>query len=184
MRLFIALDLPDETRERLATLMNGLPGARWLPPENLHLTLRFVGEVDNRVGNDIHDMLMGIRVPAFELTLDGIGTFNEGRRLRSLWVGVQANEILIRLQAKVEQAVRRAGLPPEKRKFKPHVTLARFKADPPGDKLHAFLQANSLFRCAPLTVEKFVLFSSFLSHSGALYRPEESYPLEYVTAGL
>lgn len=177
MRLFIALSLPDTLRERLCGLCSGLPGARWVAPENLHLTLRFIGEVDGRDAEDIDAALSGIRFPRFPLTLAGVGEFGDGKRLRSVWVGVEANELLERLQAKVEQAVQRAGQPPEKRKFKPHVTLARFKSHP-GDKLQSYFTERSLFRCPPFEVQDFTLYSSFLAHEGAIYRPEAVYPLD------
>lgn len=182
MRLFIALSLPDEVRERLSQLGNGLPGARWVAPESLHLTLRFVGELEGPQAHDLDDMLSTIDLPEFELALRGLGTFDEGRRLRSLWVGVEPNEALQRLQSKVENAVQRAGLPAERRKFKPHVTLARFKETPPGQKLQHYLAAHGLFRCGPFPVEEFVLYSSFLAHTGALYQAEAVYPLERVAA--
>ncbi|SMF78154.1 2'-5' RNA ligase [Tistlia consotensis] len=182
MRLFIALSLPEEVRERLSLLAHGLPSARWVAPESLHLTLRFIGEVDGPQARDLDDMLSTIDLPEFELTLRGLGTFDEGRRLRSLWAGVEANEPLQRLQAKIESAAQRAGLPAERRKFKPHVTLARFKDNPPELKLQHYLAAHGLFRCGPFPVEDFVLFSSFLAHTGALYSPEAVYPLERVAA--
>lgn len=182
MRLFIALSLPDEVRDRLALLGHGLPNARWVAPESLHLTLRFVGDLEGPQAHDLDDMLSTIDLPEFELTLSGLGTFDEGRRLRSLWVGVEPSEPLQRLQAKVETAAQRAGLPAERRKFKPHVTLARFKDNPSELKLQHYLAANALFRCGPFPVEEFVLYSSFLAHTGALYAPEAVYPLERVPA--
>ena len=181
MRLFVALSLPDAIREDLSVLANGLPGARWVSPENMHLTLRFLGEVDGRDARDIDDALAAIRMPAFDLRIAGVGTFGEGRKLRALWAGVEANPVLTRLHDKVEQAVIRTGLPPEPRKFKPHVTLARFKANgatPPGAKLHKYLADHALFKCAPFPVECFTLYSSFLSSSGAIYTPEAEYPLD------
>lgn len=182
MRLFIALALPEEVRERLALLEEGLPNARWVAPESRHLTLRFVGEVDGPQAADLDDALSALDLPEFELTLRGLGTFDEGRRLRSLWVGVEPNEALQRLQAKVETAAQRAGLPPERRKFKPHVTLARFRENPAEHRLQHYLAAHGLFRCGPFPVEEFVLFSSLLAHSGAIYSPEAVYPLERVPA--
>ena len=185
MRLFVALDLPDEIRDNLAGLANGLPGARWLPPENLHLTLRFIGEVDGHDAHDIDEGLAAIRMPQFELKLSGVGIFGEGRKLRALWAGVEANPELTRLHDKIEQAVIRAGQPPESRRFKPHVSLARFKNNgtgPAPDKMQAYLSEHALFKCEPFVVEGFTLFSSFLSSSGAIYRPEADYPLEGVSA--
>lgn len=178
MRLFIAITVPDAARERLAALANGLPGARWVNEDNLHLTLRFLGELDGGEAADVDTALAQISVPGFALGLEGISHFGEGRKLRALWAGVQPNPALMRLQAKIEQAVIRAGQPPEKRKFKPHVTLARFKSNPGGDKLQAYLSAHALFRSEPFAVDSFTLYSSFLSSSGAIYRPEASYPLE------
>ncbi|MGD1880464.1 MAG: RNA 2',3'-cyclic phosphodiesterase [Kiloniellaceae bacterium] len=177
MRLFVALSLPDTVRERLCGLCSGLPGARWVAPESLHLTLRFIGEVDGGVAEDIDAALSGIHCPRFSLTLAGVGDFGDGRRLRSVWVGVEANEVLERLQAKVEQAVRRAGQPPEKRKFKPHVTLARFKSHP-GGRLEDYFAERALFRCPPFPVTGFTLYSSYLAHEGAIYSPEAVYPLD------
>lgn len=181
MRLFVAIALPEEHRRRLGALANGLPGAKWVSPENLHLTLRFLGELDGQQGGDIDMALEAIRSPAFDLTLEGVSHFGEGRKLRSLWAGVAANDALVRLHDKIEQTVIRAGLPPEGRKFKPHVTLARFKSNP-GAKLHDYMAEHSLFRAPPFRVEHFTLFSSFLSAGGAIYRPEAEYPLVQVAA--
>ena len=177
MRLFVALSLPETLRSRLCGLCNGLPGARWVAPDNLHLTLRFIGEVDGRDAEDIDAALSGIHFPRFALTLSGVGEFGDGRRLRSVWVGVEANEMLERLQSKVEQALQRAGQPPEKRKFKPHVTLARFKSHP-GGRLESYFAERSLFRCPPFEVTAFTLYSSYLAHEGAIHSPEADYPLE------
>ena len=177
MRLFVAITLPDAQRGRLANLANGLPGARWVKPENLHLTLRFLGALDGGRAADVDDALAGLRMPGFDLYLEGISHFGEGRNIRQLWAGVATNPALTRLHDKIEQAVIRAGLPPEPRKFKPHITLARFKSNP-GAKLGDYLAEYALFRAAPFPVEQFTLFSSFLSANGAIYRPEAEYALE------
>lgn len=176
MRLFVAIPLPDDLRSRLAGLSAGLPGARWVAPENLHLTLRFIGEVGGHEADDIDAALSGIRCQSFALSLAGVGQFGDRRNLRSLWVGVEANEVLSRLQAKIEQALQRAGQPPEKRKFKPHVTLARFKSHP-GARLESYLADHGLFRAAPFDVTSFTLYSSYLAQEGAIYSPEAVYPL-------
>ncbi len=181
MRLFVAISLPEDVRMRLSGLANGLPGARWVKPENLHLTLRFLGELDNAAAADVDDALAGIRSPGFDLTLDGLGHFGEGRKLRALWVGVDANPELMRLQEKIEQALIRAGLPAENRKFRPHVTLARFKSNP-GVRLRDYLAEHSLVRAGPLAVESFELYSSFRSAEGAIHQVEASYPLDFAAA--
>lgn len=177
MRLFVAIALPDSLRGQLSGLCNGLPGARWVAPENLHLTLRFIGEVEGHDAEDIDAALSGVRWPRFPLTLSGVGDFGDERRLRSVWVGVEPSDMLERLQGKVEQAVQRAGQPPEKRKFKPHVTLARFKSHP-GDRLQRYFAERSLFRAPPFEVTGFTLYSSYLAHEGAIYSPEAVYPLD------
>ena len=176
MRLFVALSLPPEVRGALSQLTNGLPGARWVPAENLHLTLRFLGELDRIAATDVDDALSGISAPGFDLALGGLGHFGEGRKLRSLWVGVDANPALMRLQDKIEQAVIRVGLDPEPRKFKAHVTLARFKRSP-GARLPAYLAEHNLVRAGPFPVESFGLYSSYSSGEGPHYELEASYPL-------
>ncbi len=177
MRLFVALTLPETVQQSLSGLANGLPGARWVRAENLHLTLRFLGEVNNVTAADVDDALAKLHSPGFEMSLNGIGHFGEGRKLRALWVGVDANADLMRLQEKIEQALIRVGLPPEARKFKPHITLARFKSNP-GARLQTYLTAHNLWRAGPIAMESFELYSSFTSANGAIYRVEASYPLE------
>ena len=177
MRLFIAIALPDTVKERLSTLQRGLKEARWISSENLHLTLRFLGEMDGREAGDVDAALTTLRSDSFSLTLAGIDHFGDGRKIRALWTGVVEAEPVMRLQAKVERIVQLAGRAPEARKFKPHVTLARFKKSP-GDALADYLQRNALFRCESFPVTEVVLFSSLLTREGSLYRPEARYPLD------
>lgn len=176
LRLFVALSLTAEIRQRLAGLSGGVPGARWTEPDNLHLTLRFIGEVPEDVAVDIDAALAELRTPAFELTLDGVGVFGTGRRARVLWAGVERNEALGHLQAKVESAVVRCGLPAEERKFSPHVTLARLK-DPPADRVGRFLSDRGLFRAGPMPVERVTLYRSRPGNGGPVYEPLRDYPL-------
>jgi 2'-5' RNA ligase len=175
IRLFVALQLPEAVREQLVALEGGVPGARWASEEQMHLTLRFIGEVDGNVANDIDDALAGIRAPAFTLELAGVGEFG-GKTPRALWAGVRSNEALLHLQRKVETALQRIGLPPESRKFSAHVTLARMKGAPQ-EKIVQFLTHHALFASEPFPVSDFVLFSSQLSHGGSIYHPERIYPL-------
>ncbi|HKY93995.1 MAG TPA: RNA 2',3'-cyclic phosphodiesterase [Kiloniellales bacterium] len=178
MRLFVALKLPDEIRDRLGDLEQPLPGARWVPPDNFHLTLRFIGEVDGGLAHDIDTALMGIDGRGFELRLAGLGHFGEGQKTRSLYAAVAPTEPLSRLQQKVDQALQRLGLAPEGRKFKPHVTLARFRSGAASmPHLERFLVANALFRAGPFPVTDFSLFQSFTSGEGSIYREEAVYPL-------
>ncbi len=176
MRLFLAIALPQDQSACLMDLQCGLQGARWLPPENLHLTLCFLGETEPRQAQDLDAALTALRAPRFSLTLSGLGVFGTASKLRSLWAGVEPSNALTRLQAKTERAARGAGLPLAKKKFRPHVTLARFKGRP-GARHYDFISRHALFRTAPFTVEDIVLFSSILAQSGATYRAEARYPL-------
>jgi 2'-5' RNA ligase len=175
LRLFVALPLPETVRENLAGIAGGLPGARWVDPDRLHLTLRFIGEVDGAMADDIADSLHAIRMPELELQLRGLGTFGDKRGATTLWAGVRPNEGLVRLRNKVEHALTRIGLEPERRKFHPHITLARLAGDAP---LLRFLQLRGDYLGEPFRVHEFILYSSFLGHgSGALYREEAVFPL-------
>lgn len=176
IRLFVGLELSEDMRQRLASLCSGVPGARWVDPENFHLTVRFIGDVDEGRFEDIHMALARIQAPAFDLTLEGISTFGKAKTPHTLWVGVQRNEALNTLHAKVDRTLVTTGFEPEGRKYSPHVTLARLKEATP-IRLGTFVSANALFRAGPARIDRFVLFSSFLSRSGAIYEPEAHYSL-------
>jgi RNA 2',3'-cyclic 3'-phosphodiesterase len=175
LRLFTAIEIPEALRTRLTFLQGGVPGAKWQPVENLHLTLRFIGEVDEPTAADIDQMLSGLQEKAFDLTLRGVGEFG-GRDPHALWAGVAASPALLHLVAKIESALQRMGLPAETRKYAPHVTLARLR-DAPVVKVRDFLAANAAFDSGPFPVREFSLFSSFQTPRGSLYRVEQSYPL-------
>ncbi|MBW4093808.1 MAG: RNA 2',3'-cyclic phosphodiesterase [Proteobacteria bacterium] len=177
MRLFVAIDLPWELREQLAGLAwRGIPGARWVPVENYHLTLRFIGETQGWQAEEIDHALAALRGKAFPLTLAGVGTFAKAGRATQLWAGVERNPPLEHLQAKIETALQRAGLAPERRRFVPHVTLARLD-NAAEMKLAGFVQQHNLFRAEPIAVEHFTLFSSRLGKEQAAYVAEVEYPL-------
>jgi 2'-5' RNA ligase len=176
LRLFVALPLPDGVMARLAMLCSGMPGAAWVDPANLHITLRFIGEVDEDVAEEIDHHLAGITDQVFSLELAGIGTFGEGAKTRALWAGVAPSPALLHLHAKIESAVVRAGLPPESRKFTPHVTLARLTHPHPG-RLQSYIEGNNLFQAGPFAVERFILYESRLGKSSAVYIPQLDYSL-------
>jgi RNA 2',3'-cyclic 3'-phosphodiesterase len=178
IRLFVAIALPAALRQQLTSLASGIPNARWTPEENLHVTVRFIGEVDETTADGIHAALSEVHVPAFPLTVSGIGTFEAGRRDFTLWAGVERSAPLVRLRDKVESALVRAGVPPERRRFQPHVTLARLK-DPPLPRLQAFVAGHNLFR-QDIAVDEFVLFSSHLGHGEPIYTAEAEYPLDII----
>jgi RNA 2',3'-cyclic 3'-phosphodiesterase len=177
MRLFVALDLPWDLRQRVAALVGGgIPGARWVPPENYHMTLRFIGEAPAHRAEEIDLALAGLRARGFSLTLAGLGAFAKGGRSTALWVGVERNPQLDHLQNKIETALQRIGLEPERRRFQPHVTLARLDNVAEG-KLASFVQAHNLFRAEPVPVEHFTLFSSQLGKEASVYTAEVEYTL-------
>ena len=176
MRLFVGLELPRAQRDQLALLGGGLPGARWLPAETFHLTLRFIGEVPPYRAEEIDTALAALRARGFALTLAGVGVFARGGRAASLWAGVERNPALDHLQAKIETALQRSGSAPERRRFTPHVSLARLDG-PPQDKLAMWLAAHNLFRSEAFAVQHFTLFSSLLGNEHAVYNPEVEYAL-------
>lgn len=176
IRLFTGLSLPDDLRERLSAMQAGIPTARWVPPENLHITLRFIGEVDEPMAQAIHESLGEIHDPAFAITIQGIGLFDSGHRAHTLWAGVEKTPPLLHLRDKIESALVRLGLDPEGRKYSPHVTLAKLKGAP-ASKIQDFLHQYSLFQAGPIEVGRFVLFSSQLGRGHPIYTAEADYPL-------
>ncbi len=176
MRLFVAIDFPEPVREQLARISHGLPGARWVPPEQLHLTLRFIGEVEGSRALDLGQALAGVDSPHFDLQLQGVGFFPPRKKPRVVWVGVDKNDSLVRLRNRIESVLTGAGLEPEGRKFAPHVTLARLK-NTPASRVGRFLEQYSMFYVPPFTVTEFRLYSSVLNARGARHFVEQVYPL-------
>jgi 2'-5' RNA ligase len=176
MRLFVGVALPDEVAQSLAALQAGVPGARWQTREQLHLTLRFIGEADGRGRAAIDDALATISAPAFSVELKGVGSFG-GKRPHALWVGVAANDALLHLQRKIESALQRIGLEADGRKYTPHVSLARLKGTPNGHVVD-FLTDHALYASAPFAVNGFILYSSLLTPNGSIYRAEKAYRLK------
>jgi len=175
LRLFVGIDFPPELKLRLSLLCFGIPGAKWVDPGNFHLTLRFIGEIGEDVAADIDEALSRLRARRFAIQIAGTGVFG-GEKPHSLWARVERTPELVGLRDKIEQALIRTGLPPEPRKFAPHVTLARLR-NPPVDKLRDFLTANAQFRAEPLPVEGFSLIASFQTKAGSVYEEQAEYPL-------
>lgn len=175
-RLFIAIDFPEPVRAMLALLQSGLPDARWVPEEQVHLTVRFVGEVEGSVFTDIREALATVQTAPFEMAISGTGHFPPRGKPTVLWVGVTAHEPLARLRHQVEEALATAGIGPEGRKFAPHITLARLRGTPVR-RVADYLAHHAGFVTEPFTVETFHLYSSILSAGGAKHRLECSYPL-------
>ena len=173
-RLFTGLELPSRTVDRLALLRGKLVGARWIDPENYHITLRFVGDIDGVQANAFAAALDDIAFDSFEICLDGLGSFG-GNKPRSLFASVKLTPPLERLQKAHERAARIAGLPPEPRNFTPHVTLARLKDSRP-TAVAEYLSYFGGFLSEPFRVSRFVLFSSRANQGGGPYLIEECYP--------
>jgi 2'-5' RNA ligase len=175
MRLFVALSLPGNVASTMFLIQSGVPGAKWQTREQLHLTLRFIGEVDGREANTIDDALSVIQAPRFELALKGVGEFG-GKNPRALWAGVSDPVVVTHLARKIETAMQRIGFAAEERKFTPHVTLARLRGAP-ASKVIDWLADHTLYTSASFDVPEFVLYSSQLSQGGSIYAPERVYPL-------
>ncbi|MCX4245494.1 RNA 2',3'-cyclic phosphodiesterase [Paraliomyxa miuraensis] len=177
MRLFVGIELPPVITDHLALVGGGIPRARWEDRSKLHVTVRFIGEVDGGTKRRIEDALQAVRCAPFSLAATGVGFFPPGGKPRILWAGVEPVAPLRELHERVERALVHAGLAPEGRKYTPHITLARLR-DPPRHKVIEFLQHQALLRTSEVEVEAFQLYSSVLSPGGSKYRIEHHYPLE------
>ena len=176
IRLFAALSVPPEIGRGLQTRQAGIDGARWRPLEALHVTLRFFGEVREDVARDLDVELMAVRGRPFEMMLEGAGAFGEGADINAVWAGVAETPELRRLAEACESAARRVGLKPDKRRYRPHVTLAYLRhADPA--QAAAWVQGNNLLKSPSIPVDRFGLYSSFLGSEGSHYRLEAEYGL-------
>lgn len=176
-RLFTGLEIPDDLAFSLSLLRGGLSGARWIDPENYHITLRFIGDIDGGMARDIAHMLEGVQRDALTLTVEGLRIFG-GDRPRALVASIAPSRALMELQAEHERIVRRCGMAPETRKFTPHITLARLRDTSPRHAAEFLALRGPLF--APsFTVNEFVLFSSRASTGGGPYIVEADYPLGY-----
>ncbi|HEX5378843.1 MAG TPA: RNA 2',3'-cyclic phosphodiesterase [Phenylobacterium sp.] len=176
IRLFAALAIPPEIGEGLARRQIGLPDARWRPSDAFHITLRFFGDVREDVAADLDAELLGVRGEALRLELAGVGAFAEGSDIHAVWAGVEDDSALKRLARACETAARHAGLPPDKRAYRPHVTLAYLRR-PVGDHVARWIQANNLLHSPPFWVRSFGLYSSWRTDEGSRYRLEREYPL-------
>jgi 2'-5' RNA ligase len=175
MRLFVALSIPDSVAQGLLLMQGGVPGAHWQTREQLHLTLRFIGEVDGRDANDIDEALSAISSPRFTLALKGVGEFG-GKKPHAIWAGVNDRAVVDHLNRKIETAIQRIGLAPDPRKFTPHVTLARLRASP-ADRVMDWLVDHALLASSPFEVNAFKLYSSTLTPDGSVYVPQSVYSL-------
>lgn len=177
-RLFVAIDFPEAVNQQLIGLCKGINKAKWIKPGQIHLTLRFIGEVSDEQAELLKLALREVRASSFNLRLKGTGTFpqEEGRRPRILWADVQTGPELAELAEKVDQAAKAAGLLLKEEDFTPHVTLARFRY-PPGADLGAWQKKQASFESPMLRISEFRLVESQLTPDGAIHSVAESYPL-------
>jgi 2'-5' RNA ligase len=174
-RLFAAIRPPEAIRDLLLDAMGDSPDFRWQDDEQLHLTLRFIGEVERPLANDLADALGRVHAPALDLRIYGTGRF-EQRNGGALWVGVEPKAPVAALASKIERTCQQAGLEPERRAFHPHITLARWKGRR-GREVEEFLIRTRGLTSEPFAVEAFILFESHLSRHGAHYEEVASYAL-------
>jgi 2'-5' RNA ligase len=176
IRLFAAVAIPEDIGAGLVRRQQGLVGARWRPLESLHITLRFFGNISENKADDLDAELARVTVPALDLSLAGVGTFGEGVEIRSLWAGTSPSALLQRLAGRCEAAARRAGLAPDTRAFRPHVTLAYLSRAEPA-RVAAWVQGHNLLQSPAFHVGRFGLYSSWRADAGQVYRLERSYSL-------
>jgi 2'-5' RNA ligase len=174
-RLFVAIRPPEHVRDLLIDAMDDSPDFRWQDDEQLHVTLRFIGEVDRPVADDLADTLSRVCAEPFQLRVAGVGRF-EQRSAGALWAGVEPKEPLAALAAKIERVCQQVGLEPERRAFHPHITLARWKGRRTRE-VQNFLERKRGLSSEPFDVTEFILFESRLSRHGAHYEEVGTYPL-------
>lgn len=173
-RLFTAIEIPPLIRQHLALMRGPLAGARWIEADDMHITLRFVGDIDGRAAEEFSDMLAGVHARPFSITIKGVGAFG-GRDPRVLWAGVEAGEEMEALYRGNDRAARAAGIEPALRDFKPHVTLARMR----GARQHTvarWLEEYGDLRTEPFLVTQFVLLSARPGSGGPPYGAVEEFP--------
>jgi len=175
-RLFVAIELPDRVKQELAQLKSPIPGARWVPQEQLHLTLAFLGDVDGTAAEQLIRALSEVRVPGFTLRLSETGCFPNRSKPRVLWVGLKNNPQLNRLAEQIRSAVLACSILQEERPFSAHITIARLK-QPAGREVARFLDQPFKHDLSTFAVREFILYCSQLTSDGALHIPLKKYPL-------
>lgn len=175
-RLFVAIRPPPAVRARLLDLMGGVAGARWQGEEQLHLTLRFIGEVDRHMARDVDAALSGVHHPAFSIALNGLGAFDRRGEPVTLWAGVSPLEPLRALHKKVDQALVRVGVEPDRRAYMPHVTIARLPRG--AGPVQSLLERSGGITSPPFAVGQFCLYESRFTPDGPLYEVVERYSLD------
>lgn len=178
IRLFTALAVPPDVAEALKRRQTGLPGAKWRSDEQLHVTLGFYGEIDERRADDLAaELSRAASGGPFEIALKGVGAFGDAHRSHTLWAGVEANERLSVLAGRCRAAGERAGVVMERREYRPHLTLAYLKPQTNPDRIGAWITGHNLLHSPPIRIDRFGLYSSMLTSDGSAYELEREYLL-------
>lgn len=176
LRLFLGIPLPPEQALALSAICAGLHGVRWVDPGNYHVTIRFVGEIDEGTASDLDAAVASLRAPRFNLAIAGLGYFGPAEKPRAVIATLDPEPGLEHLFDRLGSIMARVGVPPEQRRFVPHVTLA-YCAKPGAAEIQRFVAANNLFRLAPFAVDRFHLIRSYLTKAGSFYEDIAEYPL-------
>jgi len=176
-RLFVALRPPRAIRDSLAETMDGIADARWQDDDQLHLTIRYIGEVDRRIAEDIAVEIGHVHARAIEAAIGGVGAFDRRGRVAALWAGLAPHDALAALHRKVDHALVRLGLPPEGRAYLPHITLARLSRTADAAEIERWRAAHAGLATAPFRIEHLILFESTLGPDGAHYDTVARWPL-------
>lgn len=176
MRLFIAIPLAEQVRNQLAQLQQPINGVRWQKEEQIHLTLKFLGDTSGEQFQALLPQLEGVEATAFTIHLQGFGYFPKGKHPRVLWAGVEPSEPLLELQKEIEEACSKVGFEPEQRPFKPHITLGRVKGGSKSDVM-SFINQHKQFKNSDVPVDNFVLYESKLHPEGAKHHRRKVFQL-------
>lgn len=176
-RLFIAINLKPSIIEQIQNICFGVKNARWLPADQIHLTLRFIGKCDKDLFDNIDTALEQVRIHAFSIAPEGVGYFPPRGKPRILWIGIRPSKELETLRTSIDKCLNRIGVAEERRKFHPHITVARLRDNTPPSSIIPFLTQHSLFKLDSFPVKNFHLYSSILRQEGAIHRIEETYTL-------
>ncbi|MDX1617301.1 MAG: RNA 2',3'-cyclic phosphodiesterase [Balneolaceae bacterium] len=177
MRLFTAIDLPDTVKDRLNEIQDPGLGIRWTAPEAMHLTLRFIGDVDSETRDDLIARMSELERSSFSFTIRDIGYFPPRKHPNIVWVGIEESNPLMELQSRIESACRRAGLEPDERPFTPHITIGRVKGARKNEVL-SFINNHKKLRIEEIPVEEFILYESTLKPDGAVHTPLRRFSLK------
>jgi len=176
IRLFTGISVPQNIRNALNIMQGGIGGAHWDDIENYHITLSFIGDIDESTAEEVDSLLASISLPAFDITLNGIGTFAAGDKLTHLWVGLEPSKELMFLKHRIDALLQHNHIPFDNRKYTPHVCLARLKGANE-EQVVQFIQDHNLFKSHSFKVENFNLYQSYRGKNGTHYQPEATYDL-------